>query len=533
MAERRGISLRLRLIVGAMAIASVAVFAAGLAAWGTIATARLIERSETARQRIDLLSNLSAQISNYAVMAVETTNPSVPRDARHARLASQEAQVEDAFARIDRALDAAVAESEPDGEAEQMRRATRSLGVARMRAQFRTLGPSVDQAETASALRAHLDGFATRFSPLIDEAIIEEQRDHNAARAEVARLRGRMIQAALGAGLGAMVLTGVFHLTLVRPLMTQLTHIRDAAARIGEGKLSMRPPFTRSRELNWVFRELGRTAGRLKDREAQVNADRAQLSQTIAARTSELEQANARLSQVDSDRRRFFADIGHELRTPLTVILAESELGLQGPMDPGDARDSFSVIHARAQRLNRRIDDLLRVAHSETGEIPLNIGAFDLAEAAADAIQDVGPLAKNRNIRLTTNLNSAPATGDADWCRQVIGGLIENALKHSTKGCAVEVCTGVEAENAVLSITDDGPGLPPGEAEMVFTRFARGSREAANPGFGVGLTLARWVIEQQSGVIALESPATHAPEAGTGAGPGVTVRLSLPSGPAS
>ena len=522
------ISLRLRLIIGAVAIALVAAFAAALAAWGTAMTTRLIERSAAAQARIDLLSGLSARVSDYAVVAVETTTPAVPNAAREARLKSQVKRVDATFAEIDRALAAAVAESERDGEAEQIRRATRSLIVARMRAQFQALVESVDKADDALSLRAYLDGFATQFSPLINEAIAEEQRDRDAARAEVDALGDRMILLALAAGLVAAVLVILFYLTLVRPLITQLAHIRNAAAGIGDGKFSVDLPTARSRELSWVYQELSRTADRLKDRERQVQTDQAQLNEIISARTSELEQANARLSQIDNDRRRFFADVGHELRTPLTVILAESELGLQGPVDPANAKESLSIIHARARRLNRRINDLLRVARSETGEIQLNPGHFDLAQAAADAVADMRPMAKRRGVRLEANLDPASAIGDADWCRQVISGLIENALKHSAEGSAVEVQTAAADGSVVASVTDDGPGLPPEEVEMVFNRFAQGSRETMGSGFGVGLSLARWVIEQQSGAIVLQSPAAHPPRGGTAGGPGVTVELSLP-----
>ncbi|MEM7057594.1 MAG: HAMP domain-containing sensor histidine kinase [Pseudomonadota bacterium] len=533
MPSRAGSSLRLRLIVGAAVIALIAVFAAGLAVWGTTTTSRLIERAATAQIRIDLLSALSARVSDYAVVAVETTKPSVPKSARDARLASQQSQVEAAFASVDRALVAAVEESKADGEEEQMRRATRSLGVARMRAQFQSLSQAVDQTDESSALRVHLDGFATRFSPLVNEAIAEEQRDRNGSRAAVDKLQAKLIPMAVILAVIALGLVVLFYVFLVRPLTRQLSHIRSAAAVIGEGNFEVQLPPTSSRELNHVFSELSRTADRLKDRKIEVDRNRSELNQIIAARTSELEDANERLSRIDQDRRRFFADVGHELRTPLTVILAESELGLQGPLDPEDASESLKVIHARAKRLNRRIDDLLRVARSETGEIQLDPLPFDLAVCAENAVADVATLAKRRGISLETDLPPSPATGDSDWCRQVISGLIENALKHAASGSVVEVATVAKADQATLTVTDDGPGLTEKEIETVFNRFAQGSREAMGSGFGVGLALARWVIEGQSGTIDLFSPALSIPRGAKSAGRGVTVKISLPGGPSS
>ena len=261
MSETAALSLRVRLIVGAAAIALVAVFAAALAAWGTATTARMIERAAAAQVRIDLLSNLSARVSTYVVVAVETTSDEVPREARAARLAGQVRLVEQAFTAIDVALAAAVAESASDGEAEQMRRATRSLGIARMRAQFRSMASSVDEVQDVVGLRAYLDGFATQFSPLINDAIAEEQRDRNAARTLVEEMRVRMGWLALAAGLGAAVLVVLFYVALVRPLVAQLGFIRGAAERIGEGDFDLDLPDVRSRELHWVMRALTRTAG--------------------------------------------------------------------------------------------------------------------------------------------------------------------------------------------------------------------------------------------------------------------------------
>ncbi len=530
MAERAGLSLRLRLIIGAAVIALVAVVAAGLAVWGTTTTSRLSEKAAAAQVRIDLLSALSARVSDYAVVAVETTKPSVPKEAREARLASQRERVDAAFATFDRALAAAVEDSKVDGEEEQMRRATQSLIVARMRARFQALSQAVDRVEDSNALRVHMDGFATQFSPLINEAIAEEQRDRNGSRVAVDELRAQLIAMAIVLAVVALALVVLFYFFLVRPLTRQLRHIRTAAAGIGEGNFDVKLPSAGSMELNHVFGELTRTADRLKDRKIEVDHDRAELNQIIAARTSELEDANARLSRIDQDRRRFFADVGHELRTPLTVILAESELGLQGPLDPNDASESLKVIHARAKRLNRRIDDLLRVARSETGELQFDPQPFDLARCAEDAVADVASLAKRRGIRLETALSSTPATGDSDWCRQVVSGLIENALKHAAGGSIVEVATRAKAEEAILTVTDDGPGLTAEETETVFNRFAQGAREAMGTGFGVGLALARWVIEGQSGTIDLFSPALAIPAGATTSGQGVTVQISLPRG---
>lgn len=530
MAERVALlsSLRLRLMVGAAIMAGAAIVAASLAASGVTAAAKMVERSATAQQRIDLLSALSGRIGDYAVVAAETASPDVPEAARMARLDSQATRVAEAFAQVDAALARSMAEVENEGEAEQMRRATRSLGLARMRAQFEALERNVRQPGNGGDLRAHLNTFATQFSPLLNEAINDERRDRDAASDRAAALQGRMILWALGIGLGATALLALIYLFVVRPLLRHLGEVRASAARIGAGEFDVALPAGDQSELGQVMAEMTRMAGQLKERQHAVDRDRAELNTTIAERTSRLEAANERLSRIDTERRRFFADVGHELRTPLTVILAESELGLGGAATTSPEAESLAVIHARAKRLNRRIDDLLRVARSETGQIDLNIGRFDLAQAADAAVADMRPVAKRHHVALTADLTPATVQGDRDWCRQVICGLIENALRNSPAGAIVEIGCAPSGNGAELTVLDEGKGLPDGEQDAVFSRFVRGSREAGGSGFGVGLALAKWVVDQQAGEIALASPAPRAPRGGQSGGRGVEVTITLP-----
>lgn len=535
--RRLRVSLRMRLIVGASAIALLAVVAALLTSYGASETARRIEHSIAAQKRMDLLSALSARVSDYAVIAVESATDGAPETLRIARLTSRAELVAEAFEQVGSALAGAVAES--DGEVEQMRSATKSLGLARMRAQFQALRRAVESAQPERNMRVALDGFATQFSPLLSEAIAEERRDRDAAAVGIRELHERLRWATLLAGLAAAALALVYYALLIRPLMAQLRQVSSAADQIGQGVFDVSLPVERRDELGKLFAAINRMAGRLRRRRAEVDADRASLSETIALRTAELSEANERLSRIDAERRRFFADVGHELRTPLTVILAESELGLKEGMEASEALSALAIIRARATRLNRRIDDLLRVARSETGQIELDARPFDLAASAELAVADIAPTARRRGVTLATRFEPAPAVGDGDWCRQVVSGLIENAIRHSPPGSTIEIAARAQDGRALLEVVDEGEGVPEDEVERVFERFARGSREDGGSGFGVGLALARWVLERQSGTISLTSPAPRAPEGGGSGGPGVSgagvsrpgaiVTLSLPA----
>ncbi|MEO1493015.1 MAG: ATP-binding protein [Pseudomonadota bacterium] len=523
-------SLRYRLIAGAAIIALVAVFAALLAAYGAGATAQLIERSLAAQQRIDLLGQVSARVSDYAVVSVETAPVSVPEDAREARRQSAAERVEAAFAQVDTALAASVAAAQEDGEAEQMRRATQSLVLARMRAQFEALLREIRRTGQDGPLRVHLDGFATQFSPLLNEAISEERRERDNAAGKVAALREWLIRVALGAAVAAAALTVLFYVFLVRPMIAQIAEIRRAAEQIGAGDFDVTLPARSHSEFGWVFGEIDRMATRLRARRDEVDADTARLTEIIDARTAELSSANDRLSQIDAERRRLFADIGHELRTPLTVILAETELGQKGAMSAAEIDSAMATIRARAGGLNRRIDDLLRVARSETGQIDLDSVPFRADHAAASAIDDMMRQAKRRKIEIIARLDPVTAIGDPDWCRQIVSGLIENAVKKTPAGKRIEVACWRDGPNVRLSVTDEGPGVPDDEIETVFERFTRGTRETSGTGFGVGLSLARWIVEQQGGAIRLMSPAPEAPGGSPATARGARVVMTLPGG---
>lgn len=516
------LSLRGRLLAGAGLIAAIAVGAAALTAYGAGATAAQVQAAVAAQGRMELLATMSARVGDFAVVAVESAAAADPTE-RATRLASRAALVADAFAAAEAALGRAVAEARGAGEAAQMARATRSIGLARMRAQFdgmvrRLSDPRVGN--RPEGLRATLDSFATQFSPLLNQVIEEERRDRDASLAAVEALRGRLTGLGLGLGALAAAALAAFHLALTRPLLARLGRITAATADIRRGIYDSRLNVGRRDELGLLFAQMNRMAARLDRGRRAVDADRARLEQTIAARTAELSAANARLAAIDVDRRRFFADVGHELRTPLTVILAESELAL-GPQIPAadEARAAFGVIRARGRRLIRRVEDMLRIARSDSGQIELADAPFDIAACLADAAEDSAGPARRRQITLSIVCPDVSwARGDRDWTRQVVAGLIDNALRHAPPGSTITLAAQA-GDPCAISVTDQGSGIAPEDQARVVERFARGTRPEGAGGFGVGLALAKWVVERQSGSLEIESPVAGA------MGTRVTLRL--------
>src|SRR5918997_789960 len=261
---------------------------------------------------------------------------------------------------------------------------------------------------------------------------------------------------------------------VARPLLARLAEIRSAAGAIGSGELDRRLAVRSRDELGLVVAALNRMAARLARREAQVAADRAALEGTVAERTADLSAANERLSAVDRSRRRFFTDVSHELRTPLTVILGECDIALRAPGSLGErTRSVFEVIAKRAQRLHRRVEDLLRVARSESGEIELDFRRVALRPLLAAAVDSAEVAARRKGVALRLDLDApeAEATADGERIRQIVEGLIDNALRHASGATAVTVTLAERNGGAAIAVTDNGAGFPPGAADELLARL--------------------------------------------------------------
>jgi signal transduction histidine kinase len=196
-------------------------------------------------------------------------------------------------------------------------------------------------------------------------------------------------------------------------------------------------------------------------------------------------------------QREFAADTSHELRTPLAVIRAGVARARQQP----DARVSeisgtLDAVDGEAVRLGALVDDLLALARTDAGSADLDLADVDLAEIAADAMAPLEALAATRGTRLELDVAPAPMRGDAIRLRRLVTVLVDNAVRHGNDQGRVRVTV----RPGLLTVEDDGPGIPPEHRDRVFDRFWRG--EAAAPGgSGLGLAIASWIAERHGGRI--------------------------------
>ena len=270
-----------------------------------------------------------------------------------------------------------------------------------------------------------------------------------------------------------------------------------------------------------------RMADTFSRREARLLAMQNDLQNTVDERTSDLSSANARLEEIDAYRRRFFSDISHELRTPLTVIIGETEVSLRQPdRFDADTRKTFKTILGRAQNLKRRVDDMLRVARSESGRLDLDLSQNDLNLILAAAAGNTQPSGAAHSVEVAFNPAEEPLSVECDreWMRQAIEGLLANAIKHSPPDSEISLTARAEADQAVIVLSDQGQGISKKDLPHIFDRFYRGKDldgEQAG-GFGIGLSLIKWVVEEHGGEIAVNSPPSN------GTGPGTEFTLKLP-----
>jgi signal transduction histidine kinase len=168
---------------------------------------------------------------------------------------------------------------------------------------------------------------------------------------------------------------------------------------------------------------------------------------------------------------------------------------------------------AQVERLGRLVDQLLDLSRLESGAVPLQTGPVDLAHVVDDVAAAALMADPVRGAKLRVHTNPAVMCGDADRLRQVVANLVDNALRHSPDGSGVEVCVSRDGLNAVVSVTNGGPGIAAEDRERMFERFARGdqARSSSDGGAGLGLAIVKWIVDLHHGAIRVETPHPNAP----------------------
>jgi PAS domain S-box-containing protein len=277
------------------------------------------------------------------------------------------------------------------------------------------------------------------------------------------------------------------------------------------------PPPERER----LFRLMGRQIGISIENAQLWQRTDAQLHQKVSELTralSTVERERARAEQSERAKEEFVSLVSHDLRSPLTVILADSGDYASTCSDPGCAEARASVRQS-ARRMAVMLNELVDSARLESGTIELHREALFLGDLLRGLAQQSFAASERSRLQLVEPLPAAQLAGDRSWLERALVNVIGNAIKYAPGPTPIRITLALDGDHALVTVTDQGPGIPPDELPLVFQRFYRASNTRRRvDGSGLGLFIARKVVEAHGGEASVQNAE----------GGGTTIRFRLP-----
>jgi signal transduction histidine kinase/ActR/RegA family two-component response regulator len=234
------------------------------------------------------------------------------------------------------------------------------------------------------------------------------------------------------------------------------------------------------------------------------------MASAVAWYDERLRKQQDHLKQADQNKNEFLAVLGHELRNPLSPLRTGMDLLERARVKPELLDSLRPMMDRQLSHLSRLVDDLLDFARISRGAIHLQVAPFDLNAAVETAIEQLAEPARDRQHELVVNLSTSPlpVLGDFDRLTQIIANLLSNACKYMARGGLITVTTELEKDRAAVSILDTGFGIPPEHLESIFelfTQIPEHRQKTGGGGLGIGLSLARRLVEMHQGTIKASS----------------------------
>ncbi len=240
----------------------------------------------------------------------------------------------------------------------------------------------------------------------------------------------------------------------------------------------------------------------------------AQLTRSFNAMAAQLELMQQKQQELDTLRRELVAWVSHDLRTPLTSMRAVLEALADGVVDdPETVQRYYRVAQNDIRSLSHLIDDLFDVSQIDAGGLQLDVAFNSIGDLISDTIESFSETARQQNVQLEGEVQPGtdPVRMDARRIGRVLANLTSNALRHTPAGGKVHLAARRTASSLEVEVVDTGEGIRPEDLPYVFDRFYRGekSRSRATGGAGLGLAIARGIVEAHGGSIRVESKAGH------------------------
>lgn len=293
----------------------------------------------------------------------------------------------------------------------------------------------------------------------------------------------------------------------------------------------LRVTAARALERRRLQRELARRVRELEAANAAIHSFNAQLQGEVAAATEELSQkvwdlnaTNTRLEQAQEQHQRFVAMVAHELRGPLALVMNYAQLAARPDVSREAVGRYTGLIIDNAQRLNRLVEDLQTATRLSTGHFDLKRRPCDLVEATRATVDDLRATVHDRTFSFSGDPRLGSVTVDQERIMQAVRNLLDNAIKYSTAGGAIETEVRGDAAAAYISVRDHGVGIPESEIERILKPFERGTDSTEIPGSGLGLFITRGIAVAHGGALRVQNGS--GPERASGA----VFTLVLPRG---
>jgi signal transduction histidine kinase len=298
-----------------------------------------------------------------------------------------------------------------------------------------------------------------------------------------------MVTMLAGAFLITFALSAIVSLLLSRTISRPIQDMRNFAVRLGSGDFGERLTIARKDELGDLANELNRMSERLES--------------------------------VDAERRSFLANVSHELRTPVSNVHVTLEALENGADQEPPLRNRFiRTALDETGRLTRLIEDLLDLGRLEAGVVRLDKRPLDVAQLMGSCVRAMETRMLAKSLVCTLEVPAIPIEGDRERLLQAFFNIFDNAIKFSATGSKIQITCRADQGYACIDIRDEGPGIQEGDVPKVFDKFFTGDPSRKRGGTGLGLAMARKIVETHGGDIAVHSAL----------GQGTTFTVRLPAG---